>query len=65
MTRPSQQYRMDIAAEREAFDWDAWNREFAEGLAALERLNQIEAEQAQARLNMSRNLRAMIEGITQ
>jgi len=35
MTRPSQQYRMDIAAEREAFDWDAWNSKFAEGLAAL------------------------------
>lgn len=44
------------------FDWDAHNRTIDEGLAALERLNQIEAQQAQARINMARDVRAIIEG---
>lgn len=49
-------------ADKDAkFDWAAWNRTIDEGLAGLERLNQIEAQQAQARINMARDVRAIIE----
>ena len=63
---PSQQARMDIAADRDArFDWDAWSRDIDAGLVALERLNQIEAQQAQANIDMARDVRAIIEDSTQ
>lgn len=52
-----------VEADKDArFDWAAWNRAIDEGLAGLERLNQIEAAQAQARINMARDVRAIIEG---
>ena len=61
--RTSQQARLMVEADKDArFDWAAWNRTIDEGLAGLERLNQIEAQQAQARISMARDVRAIIEG---
>lgn len=59
-SRTSQQPMVE-AAKDARFDWAAWNREIEAGLAGLERLNQIEAQQAQARINMARDVRAIIE----
>lgn len=57
----AQRYRMDKAAdEAAAFDWDAHNREIEAGLAALERLNATEAALSQARIDMARDVTALL-----
>jgi len=50
------------AADRDArFDWDQHNREIEAGLAAFERLNQIEAAIAQTKINAARDLQRLFE----